>query len=154
MDRPRYLRVPSTPSFSHFLFRLFPEKISQTPAMIPTMARSVETRASERSTPGCIEGKKPRSKPDPTTQSNTRITPSGNSAEDFVLSLVGICVRSRLTLRIRRPRAERADDTTDAIRAVSCIRLVRPCLVGGRDHGFFVAGAVESNKTPTPVPKP
>jgi len=31
------------------------------------------------------------------------------------------------TLRIRRRRAGSVDDTTDAIRAVACIRFVRPC---------------------------
>ena len=33
------------------------------------------------------------------------------------------------TLRIRRRRAESVDDTTDSLRAVACIRFVRPWLV-------------------------
>ena len=63
------------------------------------------------------------------SSSTSRITPPPVQA-----SRAGC--RSRLTLRIRRRRAGSVDATTDAIRAVACIRFVRRC---GRVHTGLAA---------------
>ena len=58
--------------------------------------------------------------------------------------------RSRLTSRIRRRRAGGVEDTTDAIRAVACIRFVRPllCRCGSSLQSDRLKGSRSSIESP------